>query len=103
MDVWKLTQQLIITDYRFSALEEATADQVKEHLASIPSDKSFNDIMPMRVYEYFIYQIVQHFTHFINLSHLLHPSSKMGTLRSPITLDRYQFLLSLGKVYRIFC
>ena len=56
------------TNYRFSAFEEVTADQVKEYVASIPSDKSINDIMPMRVYKYVIHQIVEPFTHLINLS-----------------------------------
>ena len=39
---------------KFSIFEEVTALQVKDYITSIPSDKSINDIMPVKVYKYVI-------------------------------------------------
>ena len=89
------------TIYEFSAFEEVTADQVNEYVARTPSDKSINDIMPMRVYKYVILQIVENFTHLINLSHLLHPFTKIGNHVEPNNYGPISIFLSLGKVYNI--
>ena len=53
---------------KFSVFEELTVQQVKDFVLSIPSDKSINDIMPMKVYKYIIPQIVEPLTHIVNLS-----------------------------------
>ena len=55
-------------DLKFSSFEEVTINEVKEYVVSISSDKSINDIMSMKVYKYVIHQIIEPFTHIINLS-----------------------------------
>ena len=53
---------------KFSIFEEVTVTQVKDYITSIPSDKSINDIMPMKVYKYVICHIIEPVTHIVNLS-----------------------------------
>ena len=56
------------TECKLSVFEEVTVEQVKEYILSIPSDKSINDIMPIKVYKYIIPQIIEPVAHIINLS-----------------------------------
>ena len=56
------------TECKLSVFEEVTVEQVKEYVLSIPSDKSINDIMPIKVYKYIIPEIIKPVAHIVNLS-----------------------------------
>ena len=53
---------------RMLTFEEVTVKQVEDYISSIPSDKSINDLMPMKVYKYIIPEISVPLTHIVNLS-----------------------------------
>ena len=53
---------------KMSDFENVTVEQVKDYIISIPSDKSINDLMPMKVYKYIIPQIAEPVAHIVNLS-----------------------------------
>ena len=56
------------TECKLSVFEEVTVKQVQEYVLSIPSDKSINDIMPIKVYKYIIPEIIKPVAHIVNLS-----------------------------------
>ena len=56
------------TECKLSVFEEVTVKQVQEYVLSIPSDKSINDIMPIKVYKYIIPEIIEPVAHIVNLS-----------------------------------
>ena len=98
----------------FSVFEEVSEQQLKEYILSIPSDKSINDIMPMKVYKYMVPHIVEPMVHIVNLSlktgimpaackvAIVSPILKGGDVDDPNNYRPISILPLLGKCIEYF-
>ena len=102
------------TECKLSVFEQVTVEQVKEYVLSIPSDKSINDIMPIKVYKYIIPEIIEPVAHIVNLSMKsgimpmackiasVTPILKNGNPNDPNNYRPISILLLLGKCIEYF-
>ena len=99
---------------KFEQFDEVTALQIQDYISSIPSDKSINDKIPLKVYKYVIPELIPLVTHIVNLSlktgvmpnackiASVRPIFKTGDHNEPTNYRPISILPLLGKCIEYF-
>ena len=102
------------TEHKFDTFEEVSENQVLDYICNIPQNKATNDMIPAKVYNCIISNIIKPFTHIVNLSlktgimpdickkAMVTPIFKTGDIEDPGNYRPISILPILGKTIEYF-